>query len=62
MNLITDYVDKITFSKMGQLNSKKLNVIFDNQILWDHESQKTDANPSFSLHSCLILPSYMQFQ
>lgn len=30
MSLITGYFDKITFSKMGQFDSKMVNVIFEN--------------------------------
>lgn len=61
MSLGTGYFDKITFSKMGQLNSKKLKVIFDNQILCKHKLQKVDTNPSVSPHSCFIFLRYMQF-
>lgn len=50
VSLITGYFDKIVFSKMEQLNSKKLKVIFENKILWNHKSQKVGANPSFSLY------------
>lgn len=40
MSLVTGYVDRIIFSKMEQINDKKFRVIFDNQILWNHKSQK----------------------
>lgn len=45
MSLVTGYFDKIIFSKMEQFNAKKLRVIFDNQMLWNHKSQKVGANP-----------------
>lgn len=61
MSLITGYFDKITFSKIGQFDSKIIKVIFKNQILWNYEPLKVDASPSFFLHSYLILPSYIQF-
>lgn len=40
MSFGTGHFDKLTFSKMRQLNSKKLKVISDNQILCKRKPQK----------------------